>query len=232
MLDRDNPVAEPAQAWLARKIQSGKLLTLPTYYPQAGDIGRRPDKYARILLAGWQNPQEAVHPRAWFERETQYFRQWVESRPAPRPIHPASGSVAARDVVAPEGVSWTPPHSREYEERRPNPRIRRRHFSISLEPRPVLLAVPMVARRIYFALCLAWPFGLNWVLWPPVSLPMARLVLILGVFLFLGPVFWRVIRKLDPVLAQMHPDVLRKPSDRGSRLMHDRWLDGIDEGRL
>ena len=124
MMDRHSPVSESVQAWLLRKIQSGKLLRLPTYYPQVGDAGHRPDKYARKLLIDLENPQDCAHPHAWRVLEADLFRRWVESGPSPRPIHPASGSVAARQVVAPEGVTWSPPGptSERWRQVRPVPR--------------------------------------------------------------------------------------------------------------
>jgi hypothetical protein len=231
MVDRDSPVADSAQAWLTRKIQTGKLLRLPTYYPAAGDAGRRPDKYARMLLAGWENPQEAVHPRAWYERETQCFRQWVASGPLPRPIHPASGSVAARDVVAPQGVSWSPPHDRGYVEPRPSPRLRRRHFSVDFRPRPVRSKTPVGIRWIYVALCLGWCFAYSRALRLPVSGGTFPVLLAVGSSAFVVPLLWRVIWSSDPKLARLRAGALRKSTDRGSMAMHDPWLDGFDEGR-
>jgi hypothetical protein len=60
MTDRNDVPSDSADSWLERRIQSGKLLVLPTYYPMNSAVGHRPDKYARALLAELQDCE--AHP--------------------------------------------------------------------------------------------------------------------------------------------------------------------------
>jgi hypothetical protein len=70
------------EQWLRRKVRAGALLEYPTYYPPMAEIGRRPEKYARTLLAEFDNPELSRYPLAIIE-DARDFRLWIESQPRP-----------------------------------------------------------------------------------------------------------------------------------------------------
>jgi hypothetical protein len=156
MTDQKIAAGETNELWLDRKIRSGKLLTLPTYYPANGGIGQRPDKFARKLREELQGPGDLREGPFGPAFELSRFRRWVESSPQPRPIHPALGRTTLTEPVEPEGVTWLPPcdsgrpirDAHRKPSQSPSASLGRGHFRTIFPPRRVTSAVDDRSRSI------------------------------------------------------------------------------------
>jgi hypothetical protein len=233
------------KSWLARKISSGKLLTLPTYYRETGAPGHRPERYARKLLADFENPAESTRTRGWLQIEAELFRRWVESGSAPRSIHPVSGAVTARKTILPEGVTWIPPHAFPWPP--PAPSIAYQHTPKSADPdspTPPASHVRALPWPIFVLVLLCFAIAISafeFTLAPPLrpdGTTMPTVLAILGAITFFLSLFAILLLNVLFLLIRIPRPTPRNPSANrpvpalpsGSRLMFDPWLDGCLEG--
>jgi hypothetical protein len=69
------------ELWLIRTIQGGILKDLPPYYPLGERVGRQPEQYARMLLAGLRDHGGEVRDLERTRDDGRAFRSWAETRP-------------------------------------------------------------------------------------------------------------------------------------------------------
>lgn len=70
------------ELWLVRTLQGGILNDLPRYYPLGDRVGRRPEQYARTLLAALREHGREGRDLERTRDDGRAFRSWAESRPA------------------------------------------------------------------------------------------------------------------------------------------------------
>jgi hypothetical protein len=70
------------ELWLTRTIQKGVLKDLPPYFPLGERVGRHPEQYARMLLAGLRDEGGDARDLERTRDDGRAFRSWAESRPA------------------------------------------------------------------------------------------------------------------------------------------------------